>query len=306
MRWMPMIFVKNLKLPWSKSQKNDPEAVAVWTDFFFSPGSNEDAYIELRNGFLAPFRRLTAFWSPCADSLRNTWERNNKIILRSHSASIARWLFVVPKYFYKNFFAVRNIFRFSPWGNNGGRAKQKKKQTRHCSGWKHQWPKSHNTHPACSTRLPALAVAKYLRISALGKTVYQIEELKPVLHELKGIDRNLNQLTLLAHQGVIRTVNLTATADGIGRCYAETCQRLRRICSGIPWRSAPAGNRSGIAGKKTEVWLPKLKLRQPDLRLGKMMWRAPSCLFYDYEISDRSSNSTTGILMSSFSININI
>lgn len=33
--------------------KNDPEAVAVWTDFFFSPGSNEDAYIELRNGFLA-------------------------------------------------------------------------------------------------------------------------------------------------------------------------------------------------------------------------------------------------------------
>ena len=52
------------------------------------------------------------------------------------------------------------------------------------------------------------------------KTIYQIEELKPVLHELKGIGRNLNQLTMLAHQGVIRTVNLTATADSIGRCYA--------------------------------------------------------------------------------------
>lgn len=52
--------------------KNDPEAVAAGTDFFSSPDSNEDAYIELRNVFLAPFRRLTAFWSPCADSLRNT------------------------------------------------------------------------------------------------------------------------------------------------------------------------------------------------------------------------------------------
>lgn len=65
-----------------------------------------------------------------------------------------------------------------------------------------------------------MGIGEYLRISALGKTIYQIEELKPVLHELKGIGRNLNQLTMLAHQGVIRTVNLTATADGIGRCYA--------------------------------------------------------------------------------------
>lgn len=64
-----------------------------------------------------------------------------------------------------------------------------------------------------------MGIGEYLRISALGKTIYQIEELKPVLHELKGIGRNLNQLTMLAHQGVVRTVNLTATADSIGRCY---------------------------------------------------------------------------------------
>ena len=60
---------------------------------------------------------------------------------------------------------------------------------------------------------------EYLRVSALGKTIYQVEELKPILHELKGIGRNLNQLTMLSHQGVIRTVNLTATVDAIGRCY---------------------------------------------------------------------------------------
>ena len=64
-----------------------------------------------------------------------------------------------------------------------------------------------------------MGIGEYLRISALGKTIYQTEELKPILHELKGIGRNLNQLTMLSHQGVIRTVNLTATADGIGRCY---------------------------------------------------------------------------------------
>ena len=70
-----------------------------------------------------------------------------------------------------------------------------------------------------------MGIGEYLRISALGKTIYQIEELKPVLHELKCISRNLNQLTMLSHQGVVRTVNLTATADGIGRCY-EAINRL--------------------------------------------------------------------------------
>ena len=64
-----------------------------------------------------------------------------------------------------------------------------------------------------------MGIGEYLRISALGKTIYQIEELKPVLHELKCISRNLNQLTMLSHQGVVRTVNLTAASDAIGRCY---------------------------------------------------------------------------------------
>ena len=64
-----------------------------------------------------------------------------------------------------------------------------------------------------------MGIGEYLRISALGKTIYQVEELKPILHELKGIGRNLNQLTMLSHQGVIHTVNLTATVDAIGRCY---------------------------------------------------------------------------------------
>ena len=73
---------------------------------------------------------------------------------------------------------------------------------------------------------------EYLRVSALGKTIYQVEELKPILHELKGIGRNLNQLTMLCHQGVIRTVNLTATVDAIGRCY-QAINKLYASTDGV-------------------------------------------------------------------------
>lgn len=79
-----------------------------------------------------------------------------------------------------------------------------------------------------------MGIGEYLRISALGKTIYQIEELKPVLHELKGIGRNLNQLTMLSHQGVIHTVNPTATADGIGRCY-EAINKLYADTDAVIW-----------------------------------------------------------------------
>ena len=44
--------------------KNDPEAVAAGTDFFASPDSNEDAYIELRNGFLATLSEADRLLAP--------------------------------------------------------------------------------------------------------------------------------------------------------------------------------------------------------------------------------------------------
>ena len=60
---------------------------------------------------------------------------------------------------------------------------------------------------------------EYLLMAAQGKTIYQIDELKPTLHELKAIGRNLNQLTMLAHQGRITTVNLTAATEALTRNY---------------------------------------------------------------------------------------
>ena len=64
-----------------------------------------------------------------------------------------------------------------------------------------------------------MSPSAYMRAAAMRHKVVVVPGLDKLTHELKGIGRNLNQLTMLSHQGVVRTVNLTATADGIGRCY---------------------------------------------------------------------------------------
>ena len=71
-----------------------------------------------------------------------------------------------------------------------------------------------------------------LLMSALGKTIYQVEELKPMLHELKAIGRNLNQLTTLAHSGRLQVVNLNGTAACLHRNYLAI-NRLFDECDGV-------------------------------------------------------------------------
>ena len=65
-----------------------------------------------------------------------------------------------------------------------------------------------------------LSQREYLLSAALGRTIYQVEELKPTLFELKAIGRNINQLTILTHQGRIKTVNLTEATGALERNYA--------------------------------------------------------------------------------------
>ena len=65
-----------------------------------------------------------------------------------------------------------------------------------------------------------LSQREYLLSAALGRTIYQVEELKPTLFELKAIGRNVNQLTMLAHQGRVTTVNLTEATSALERNYA--------------------------------------------------------------------------------------
>ncbi len=53
-----------------------------------------------------------------------------------------------------------------------------------------------------------LSLSEYIRQSALEKDIVVIEELKDFMKGLISMNRNLNQLTILCHQGKITCVNL--------------------------------------------------------------------------------------------------
>ena len=68
-------------------------------------------------------------------------------------------------------------------------------------------------------RKSGLSQREYLLNAALGQAIHVVEELKPVLSELRACGRNLNQLTVLAHEGHIQTVHLRETVEVLGRTY---------------------------------------------------------------------------------------
>lgn len=68
-------------------------------------------------------------------------------------------------------------------------------------------------------RRSGLSQQEYLPSAALGQTIQVVEELKPILSELRACGRNLNQLTVLAHEGRIQTVDLRETSGTLGRTY---------------------------------------------------------------------------------------
>lgn len=61
----------------------------------------------------------------------------------------------------------------------------------------------------------------YVRAAALRHRITVVPGLKEVAHELKGIGRNLNQLTVLSHEGKISTARLGDTCDALEKIYAR-------------------------------------------------------------------------------------
>ena len=59
----------------------------------------------------------------------------------------------------------------------------------------------------------------YIRAAAMRHKVVVIDGLKEFTHEMKGMGRNLNQLTILANEGRISAPNLSALIDGLGNVY---------------------------------------------------------------------------------------
>ena len=68
-------------------------------------------------------------------------------------------------------------------------------------------------------RRSGLSQQAYLLRAALEEPICVVEELKPILAELRGWGRNLNQLTVLTHSGRVQTVYLRECMEVLGKIY---------------------------------------------------------------------------------------
>ena len=73
-----------------------------------------------------------------------------------------------------------------------------------------------------------LTRTEYLITCALGKEITLIEDLKPILADLRRIGNNLNQLTRLANMNQIRAVNLDECAEMLERTYEAIHELAKR------------------------------------------------------------------------------
>ena len=64
-----------------------------------------------------------------------------------------------------------------------------------------------------------MAVSTYMRACSMRHKVVVVNGLKDYTRELKAIGRNLNQLTVLAHEGRIQLVNLDGVESALEKNY---------------------------------------------------------------------------------------
>ena len=81
-------------------------------------------------------------------------------------------------------------------------------------------------------RSSGLSQQAYLLQAALREPICVVEELRPILAELRGWGRNLNQLTVLTHSGRVQTVYLRECMEVLGKTY-EAVNRLLTEKGGV-------------------------------------------------------------------------
>ena len=64
-----------------------------------------------------------------------------------------------------------------------------------------------------------LSRTDFLVTAALGKEITLMEDLKPILTELRRIGNNVNQLTKLANTGAVRVVGLQDLTETLGEIH---------------------------------------------------------------------------------------
>ena len=82
-----------------------------------------------------------------------------------------------------------------------------------------------------------LSRTDYLINCALGKEITLIEDIKPLLTEMRRIGNNLNQQTKLANMGKINAVNLEDTLAALDRMY-RVIHTLLAKSRGRDWQSS--------------------------------------------------------------------
>ena len=61
----------------------------------------------------------------------------------------------------------------------------------------------------------------YIRAAAMRHKVVVVDGLREMTHEVRGIGRNLNQLTILANEGRFTSPDLSAMVDKLDKIYGQ-------------------------------------------------------------------------------------
>ena len=72
-------------------------------------------------------------------------------------------------------------------------------------------------------------MAEFMIDMALEREIVVIEGLPEIIRELKAIGNNINQLTILAHQRKIRTIDFQSFTEQVADIYVEICDLAKRI-----------------------------------------------------------------------------
>ena len=61
----------------------------------------------------------------------------------------------------------------------------------------------------------------YIRAAAMRHKVVVVDSLREMTHEVRGIGRNLNQLTILANEGRFTSPDLSGMVDKLDKIYGQ-------------------------------------------------------------------------------------
>lgn len=76
-----------------------------------------------------------------------------------------------------------------------------------------------------------MTVTEYITQSALGKEIIIIDGLTEIVSQLKKIGNNLNQLTMLSHQGLVNTVKLDETEESLTAIFWKINELTKAVDS---------------------------------------------------------------------------